>query len=675
MNSTTLLGTYRKNCRLQLTHVHTYLLAILLSVCVPKLTHGQIHVTPACGSVHEFNWSSSPAAGDEYNWPASSLSNTFTNIDGSGVNMTLTFSGETSALGSWNGGGGATTPILGTDVTFSATEALQYFTNGFSAGGIIMALSFSSPLQSIGFDIMHINGAGPNGDNYTVTATDGLGNTIYPDFSIVGDASFQDQGNGVLNSNNNAAYFDIATAGVNFSDPDGITSIQIVWSDCDACSAGTVHGSGLGALSFCTTVEDLDTDGIPDVLDIDDDNDGILDITESCGLDSIEMSNEIVVEIQTDDYGSETSWRLVDEAGNIVMSGGPYTNTQQLIRDTLRTDFGLYSFTIFDSYGDGLCCTYGAGHYKIFSNDRLILGNNANGNIGGGIQTTIRMEPDYFPCLSGDPGRDADGDGVLNFADADFLSLNAAGVASSLDTDGDGVIDLSDLDADNDGIVDNTEAQATGSYVGPAGNDTDGDGLDDAYDPDCAPCGAVTGNPISPVDTEWDGVADYLDSDSDEDGIADSIEGHDTNGDGLVDGNDSPNADTGLSGAGDNDGDGILNGFDNDDTNRNPTNGNLTAESHPDVRYGTAEQDWREGLDTDADGIVDTYDVDDDNDGLPDDAERYVCGTNWQAYGQWGHNNGTTFEFESFITGLNADDERPGPGWDTAYVSSSLLIV
>ena len=76
---------------------------------------------------------------------------------------------------------------------------------------------------------------------------------------------------------------------------------------------------------------------------------------------------------------------------------------------------------------------------------------------------------------------------------------------------------------------------------------------------------------------------------------ADGIEGHDTNGDGVVNGSDSPNANTGLSGGStDSDGDGLLDGFDNNTSDTDPTNGSLTAESHPDVQGGTSEQDWRE---------------------------------------------------------------------------------
>ena len=206
------------------------------------------------------------------------------------------------------------------------------------------------------------------------------------------------------------------------------------------------------------------------------------------------------------------------------------------------------------------------------------------------------------------------------------------------DTDGDGISDYLDIDSDNDGITDNVEAQSTSGYIPPSGNDTDGDGLDDAYDTDCAPCGAITGVMIVPVDTDGDGIADYLDSDSDNDGISDSIEGHDTNGDGIIDGSDSPPANTGLAGGStDADSDGLLDGFDNDAADPDPTNGSLTAESHPDVKGGTDEQDWREGLDTDLDGIVNVEDIDDDNDGLPDTDEG--SGRSGQYFIGWWHNN------------------------------------
>ena len=58
--------------------------------------------------------------------------------------------------------------------------------------------------------------------------------------------------------------------------------------------------------------------------------------------------------------------------------------------------------------------------------------------------------------------------------------------------------------------------------------DTDGDGWDDAYDP------TNGGTPIALADTDADGYPDYLDTDSDGDGIIDLAEGVIGEGESLV---------------------------------------------------------------------------------------------------------------------------------------------
>jgi len=58
----------------------------------------------------------------------------------------------------------------------------------------------------------------------------------------------------------------------------------------------------------------------------------------------------------TDNYGSETTWQLVDDqSSDVVYSGGPYEDdlAQTLIYDWCLAN-GCYTFTIFDSYGDGM---------------------------------------------------------------------------------------------------------------------------------------------------------------------------------------------------------------------------------------------------------------------------------------------------------------------------------
>ena len=115
----------------------------------------------------------------------------------------------------------------------------------------------------------------------------------------------------------------------------------------------------------------------------------------------------------------------------------------------------------------------------------------------------------------------------------------SANTVRVIDTDLDGVEDRLDIDSDNDGITDNVEAQLTANYIAPSGVggttafiDTNQDGLDDNFDAGIIAGGAHTGVGLTPVDTDStlpgsDGVVDYLDTDSDNDGLDDAAEaGH-----------------------------------------------------------------------------------------------------------------------------------------------------
>ena len=243
--------------------------------------------------------------------------------------------------------------------------------------------------------------------------------------------------------------------------------------------------------------------------------------------------------------------------------------------------------------------------------------------------TEIDGSGDGFGATSEFSGYDTDGDGIINSIDTDDDHdgiLDTDEGSGVTDTDGDGTPDSLDIDSDGDGIVDNVEAQAEdATYVPPTGNDTDNDGLDDAYDTDDG------GTAIVIADTDGDTTPDFQDTDSDNDTVPDSIEGHDSNADGIADV--SPdNADA--------DGDGLDDAYDTFDNSSpdpalNPVGSNAPLQDSD----SDTTRDWRDTdddgdtvptidedvsspgdpttTDTDNDGTPNYLDTDDDNDTVP----------------------------------------------------------
>lgn len=80
--------------------------------------------------------------------------------------------------------------------------------------------------------------------------------------------------------------------------------------------------------------------------------------------------SNVVVTIFTDAYGYETSWALRDAAGNILLSGGsPSYSNNTLYKDSVCIPNGTcVVFTIYDAFGDGMCCAYGNGYYNVTLN-------------------------------------------------------------------------------------------------------------------------------------------------------------------------------------------------------------------------------------------------------------------------------------------------------------------
>jgi uncharacterized repeat protein (TIGR01451 family) len=337
------------------------------------------------------------------------------------------------------------------------------------------------------------------------------------------------------------------------SDNDGFSQ------NVDANISGVTNsGLGLGAL-------DTDVDGYPNYLDLDSDNDGIPDIIEAFGSDA---SNSAKVSVYIDTDGDGYADALDADVGNDLVA-------ENSAFSILRTGA--------DGNSDGLTDTWPNKNMDADSKpspyDLDSDGDGINDAIEAGFTDT-----DWNGQVDG--GVNANGRNIL-LAGLPSLTLP--------NTDGNGRVNPYDIDSDNDGIPDNVEGLTTLGYFLPANADSDGDGVDNSYD-------NLAGNGIHPCDTDGDTTPDYLDSDTDNDGVIDRVEGNDLNFNGVPDDNVT------LTGT-DTDGDGLDDRFDNNNSSSKPTsrymgNGGTTSGENPpgstttvqrtSVSLGcTTERDWR----------------------------------------------------------------------------------
>lgn len=338
-------------------------------------------------------------------------------------------------------------------------------------------------------------------------------------------------------------------------------------------------------LNGCVASLDSDGDGVPDFLDLDSDNDGIPDLVEAYGVDA---NGDGVIDNFTDNDGDGLSQNVDanntgaagsgDGLGFIDFDKDGVPNSLDLdsdddgipdIREAGGTDANNDGMTdtAWDTDGDGLVDPYDGDA----DNNNVI--ENPNGPL---IKTSTDVNgdgrADSYPNKNidrmGYPNPydlDADGDGIVDAEEAGFPaaisvingmvagakangwsnSVNTLVTLTLKNTDGRGNADYLDIDSDDDGISDNVEGQPTFSYVLPTDADADGDGLADVYD---FSQNAYGGFGITPYDHDYDGIPDYMDSDTDNDGAPDINEASkvlninqgniittDADGDGMLD--------------------------------------------------------------------------------------------------------------------------------------------
>jgi gliding motility-associated-like protein len=268
----------------------------------------------------------------------------------------------------------------------------------------------------------------------------------------------------------------------------------------------------------------LDNDAISNTEDIDDDNDTIPDIDEYNGVNPLgDDDSDLIPNYRDIDFG-------LDANSDGIVDFFDFDN------DGVPNHFDL------DSDNDGILDIVEAGNGVLDTDNS----GQTNTDVGiNGLENSIETSDSFFASINYNiPNTDTRGN-------ADFL----------------------DIDADDDGIVDNIEAQATFNYTAP--NEVVSNfGIDSAY-----PKG------LNIIDTEFDGVPDYIDVNSDNDIRNDNIEGWDTNDDGI--------AETIFSNT-DDDNDGLDDAYDNSIGSINPTNNQIPSDFPNLDNVDNPERDWRE---------------------------------------------------------------------------------
>ena len=159
-----------------------------------------------------------------------------------------------------------------------------------------------------------------------------------------------------------------------------------------------------------------------------------------------------------------------------------------------------------DSFTYQVCDSYGRCDTAVVS---LIISEDFDSD---GITDSIDLDDDNdgildtFESGGDDPSADDDSDGIPNFRDPDFCSLNGFGICSSLDPDSDGIANHQDLDSDGDNCNDVLEAGFS---------DPNGDGLIADIPTSVDGSGRVTGINLSdgyttPADQDVNALFDFL---------------------------------------------------------------------------------------------------------------------------------------------------------------------
>jgi len=469
--------------------------------------------------------------------PVSAIKNKNNTCPGDAVLLTVTGGtlGDNAVWRWYSASCGGTVEGTGTSISVNPAVTTTYYVraegdcNSTTCVSVTVTINCDIDDDDDGItDLAESGGVDPMND----TDSDGTADYLDSDY-----AGFADSNSDGVNDNFDTDLDGIINSLDLDSDNDGIADVVEAYgvdangdgriddytdTDADGLSQN-VDGNNTGHLSSGTGlgIPDLDGDGVPNYLDLDSDNDGIPDVLEAGGTDA---NNDGKIDGFTDNDADGFSDNVDGDADN----NGSAENASNSL---LRTGGDANSNGRADSYP-----------YKNFDSDTRSNPYDVDSD-GDGISDVREAgfnDADNNGFSDGTKGTDGWDD-----------TIDAQGSLTISNSDGDVNLNYLDIDADNDGIPDNVEGIATNSYQFSLNTDTDDDGLDNRYDN----IAGFGGNGITPNDQDADAVPDYIDTDTDNDGLIDIIEGNDFNLNRIPDDNVT------LTGV-DTDGDGLDDRFD-----------------------------------------------------------------------------------------------------------------
>ena len=376
----------------------------------------------------------------------------------------------------------------------------------------------------------------------------------------------------IANDGWGGGYVSVVVAGTEVINNSGSTA---------STSGSTIYFNVSGGDATCNNQLDTDSDGVADYLDYDDDADGITDGDENLGQDRFECTLP-ALEFENAAYDATASSGSVGTVGavyrfsnaiqgyDVLMEITELTNASisNIDNDTidnptfLQTELTLsgsgtpgatFQFTIVDAAtttpsssifringitwdcdGGGSLkesviyydvAAYGTENPTSLETKDLGAGNiqiSASGLQEGPGFSNLNVLRAYYQFIGNSFSMRMQGIKTsastvtrqfgMSFTQCEFLDFNANSliIITGEDLDNDGKYNHLDLDSDNDGIPDNVEGQTTLGYVAPSGTIKHNTGIDEVY-----------GDGIQVVNIDGDKFPDFIDFDTDNDGLLD----------------------------------------------------------------------------------------------------------------------------------------------------------